>query len=36
MLSPRPEHDFLGSEMLGELSSGLQETPRTHKNHALA
>ena len=36
MLSPRPEHDFLGSEMLREVSGGLRETSRTHENHALA
>ena len=36
MLSPRPEHDFLGSEMLGEVSGDRPETPRTVENHALA
>ena len=36
MLSLRPEHDFLGSEMLREVSGGLRETPRMYENHALA
>ena len=36
MFSRKPEHDFPGSEVLGEVSGELPETPRTLENDALA